>query len=129
MYAELRSQSAVTGGIPIAVRHLESIVRMSEASARMHLRDHVRRDDVDLAIKVVLESFIQAQKVSVRKTLQKSFKKYVTYGEDCNLLLMHQLQNLILDVERYKMVSFNSFSIFLLELNHHHCLLLFTDYP
>ncbi len=106
LYAELRSQSAVTGGIPIAVRHLESIVRMAEASARMHLRDHVRRDDVDLAIKVVLESFIQAQKVSVRKTLQKSFRKYVTYGEDCNLLLMHQLQNLILDVEKYKMVRF-----------------------
>lgn len=54
LYAELRSQSAVTGGVPIAVRHLESIVRMSEASARMHLRDHVRRDDVDLAIKVQL---------------------------------------------------------------------------
>lgn len=78
---------------------------MAEASARMHLRDHVRRDDVDLAIKVVLESFIQAQKVSVRKTLQRSFRKYVTYGEDCNLLLMHQLQKLILDVERYKLVS------------------------
>ncbi len=106
LYAELRSQSAVTGGIPIAVRHLESIVRMAEASARMHLRDHVRRDDVDLAIKVVLESFIQAQKVSVRKTLQKSFRKYVSYGEDCNLLLMHHLQNLILDVEKYKMVRF-----------------------
>ena len=27
-------------------------MRMSEASARMHLRDHVREDDVDLAIKV-----------------------------------------------------------------------------
>lgn len=29
-------------------------MRMSEASARMHLRDHVREDDVDLAIKVLL---------------------------------------------------------------------------
>lgn len=38
--------------MPIAVRHLESIVRMAEAHARMHLRDHVRRDDVDMAIKV-----------------------------------------------------------------------------
>ena len=27
-------------------------MRMSEASARMHLRDLVREDDVDLAIKV-----------------------------------------------------------------------------
>ena len=27
---------------------------MSEASARMHLRDHVREDDVDMALKVKL---------------------------------------------------------------------------
>jgi DNA replication licensing factor MCM2 len=52
LYSDLRAQSALTGGVPIAVRHIESIVRMAEASARMHLRDHVRRDDVDLAIKV-----------------------------------------------------------------------------
>ena len=31
---------------------VESVMRMSEASARMHLRDLVREDDVDLAIKV-----------------------------------------------------------------------------
>jgi DNA replication licensing factor MCM2 len=38
--------------VPIAVRHIESILRMSEACARMHLRDHVREDDVDMALKV-----------------------------------------------------------------------------
>ena len=32
---------------------IESVMRMSEASARMHLRDSVREDDVDLAIKVL----------------------------------------------------------------------------
>jgi DNA replication licensing factor MCM2 len=53
----------------------------------------------------MLESFLQAQKVSVRKTLQRSFRKYVTYGEESNQLLMHQLQNLITEVEKYKMVS------------------------
>ena len=26
------------GGIPVAVRHIESIIRMAEAHARMHLR-------------------------------------------------------------------------------------------
>lgn len=52
LYSELRSASALTGGVPIAVRHIESILRMSEASARMHLRDHVREDDVDMALKV-----------------------------------------------------------------------------
>jgi GTPase involved in cell partitioning and DNA repair len=53
----------------------------------------------------MLESFLQAQKVSVRKTLQRSFRRYVTYGEENNQLIMHQLQNLITEVEKYKMVS------------------------
>eukprot|EP01039_Chlorochromonas_danica_P003922 gene3925-4286_t len=66
LYAELRTQSERTGGVPIAVRHLESIVRMAEAHARMHLRDHVRRDDVDMAIKItkdhskVTEVYVEA---------------------------------------------------------------------
>jgi DNA replication licensing factor MCM2 len=37
--------------VPIAVRHIESIMRMAEATARMSLRDYVRDDDVDFAIK------------------------------------------------------------------------------
>lgn len=54
LYADLRAQSVASGGVPIAVRHIESIIRMSEATARMHLRDHVRPDDVDFAIKVII---------------------------------------------------------------------------
>jgi DNA replication licensing factor MCM2 len=52
LYSELRKASSLTGGVPIAVRHIESILRMSEACARMHLRDYVREDDVDMALKV-----------------------------------------------------------------------------
>ncbi len=37
--------------MPIAVRHLESIIRMSEAHAAMHLREYVNDDDVDTAIR------------------------------------------------------------------------------
>lgn len=51
VYAELRRESSVTHGMPIAVRHLESMIRMSEARAAMHLRDHVNDDDIDCAIK------------------------------------------------------------------------------
>jgi DNA replication licensing factor MCM2 len=54
LYADLRAQSAISGGVPIAVRHIESIMRMSEATARMNLRDYVRDDDIDFAIKVPL---------------------------------------------------------------------------
>ena len=104
LYAELRQQSAISGGVPIAVRHIESVMRMAEASAKMHLRDHVREDDTDLAIKVMLESFLQAQKVSVRKSLQRNFKKYITFGEEINQLLMHQLQGLVRLQEKYQRV-------------------------
>ena len=53
------------------MRHIESIVRMAEAHARMHLREEVRSDDIDLAIRSMLESFISAQKYSVMKQLKK----------------------------------------------------------
>lgn len=46
-YADIRRESQVVGGIPIAVRHIESVLRMSEAHAKMHLRDYVRSDDID----------------------------------------------------------------------------------
>ena len=53
------------------MRHIESMIRMSEAHARMHLRNYVTEDDVDMAIRVLLESFISTQKYGVQKALQK----------------------------------------------------------
>lgn len=44
----------------IAVRHIESIIRMSEAHAKMHLRNEINNDDIDKAISVMLRSFIQS---------------------------------------------------------------------
>ncbi|CAI7914754.1 unnamed protein product, partial [Closterium sp. NIES-53] len=58
-------------GVPIAVRHVESMIRMSEAHARMHLRQFVTDDDVDTAIRVLLESFIGTQKYGVQRALEK----------------------------------------------------------
>lgn len=55
VYAELRRESSVTHGMPIAVRHLESMIRMSEARASMHLREYVNDDDIDNAIRWVLD--------------------------------------------------------------------------
>jgi MCM AAA-lid domain len=71
LFADLRRESAATGSFPITVRHLESMIRMAEASARMSLREYVRADDVDLAISVAVESFVNAQKMSIKKTLQR----------------------------------------------------------
>lgn len=44
---------------------------MAESHARMHLRSYVTEDDVDMAIRVMLDSFISTQKFGVQKALQK----------------------------------------------------------
>lgn len=91
-YADIRRESSVVGGIPIAVRHIESVIRMSEAHAKIHLRDHVRTDDIDFAIEMLLESFLQSQKVSVSRQLSKKFEKYKTRQTDSTQLLLHTLK-------------------------------------
>ena len=67
---------------------------MSEASARMHLRDQVRDDDVDLAISVLLNSVIRAQKYAVAREMEKKFRPYLSQKKDANELLDFALRRL-----------------------------------
>jgi DNA replication licensing factor MCM2 len=76
VYADLRRESISTGSFPITVRHLESILRIAEAFAKMRLSDFVSQNDLNRSIKVSVDSFVGAQKVTVRKQLQRSFQKY-----------------------------------------------------
>jgi DNA replication licensing factor MCM2 len=76
LYADLRRESLATGSFPITVRHLESIFRLSESFAKMRLAEFVSSHDVDRAIRVTVDSFVQAQKVSVKKSLARAFAKY-----------------------------------------------------
>ncbi len=105
LYADLRRESMSCGGIPVAVRHIESIMRMAEAHARMHLRDHVRDGDVDAGIAVLLQSFIQAQKFSVRRALEKGFRKYLRTGGDFNDLLMRELHRLVRQAQTFQQLK------------------------
>lgn len=93
-YADIRKESSIVGGIPIAVRHIESVLRMSEAFAKMHLRDYVRSDDIDAAIEMLLDSFLQTQKVSIARQLTKKFEPYKTKKTDSNMLLLHTIRKL-----------------------------------
>lgn len=64
------------------------MIRMSEAHARMHLRQHVTQEDVDMAIRVLLESFISTQKFGVQKALQKVYKdNSESASELCKVLI------------------------------------------
>lgn len=84
--------SQATGSIPITVRHIESMIRMAEAHAKMHLRDYVLEDDVNMAIRVMLESFIDTQKFSVMRSMRKVCGCF---------LLASNIKMLLLKVERW----------------------------
>ena len=47
------------------------MIRMAEAHARLHLRDYVNEDDVNMAIRIMLESFISTQKFSIMRSMRK----------------------------------------------------------
>jgi DNA replication licensing factor MCM2 len=55
------------------------MIRMAEASAKMNLREYVRSDDIDLAIQVTVGSFVNAQKISIKKTLERVSSGRVDY--------------------------------------------------
>ena len=86
-YGDLRSKSSQFDGINIVTRHLESLIRMSQASARMHLRNIVENQDLDIAIGIMLTTFIQTQKHNTQKQLKKSFQRYLHSQTDHHVLL------------------------------------------
>lgn len=70
MYSQLRQESLATGSLPITIRHMESVIRMTEAHARMQLRSYVNDDDVNMAIRMMVESFVETQKYSVMRSMR-----------------------------------------------------------
>ncbi|KAI6782686.1 DNA replication licensing factor mcm2 [Emericellopsis cladophorae] len=76
LFANMRRESLATGAYPITVRHLEAIIRISEAFAKMRLSDSVSTADIDRAIAVTVDSFVGSQKVSCKKALARAFAKY-----------------------------------------------------
>ena len=120
LYAKLRRESLVTGSVPVTVRQIESMVRIAESHARMHLRDFVNDDDINVAIQIVLQSFIDAQKYGIMRTMKKVrsdldtserererlgrhhvflsflqvFQRYLTYRKDNNEFLLFLLKQL-----------------------------------
>ena len=105
VYAELRRESVTREGMPVAVRHVESIIRMSEARAAMRLSEHVSSEDIDAAIAVMLASFIGTQKLSVQKSLQKKFARYTHFHRDYDQLLLEILRGIVREMQYWDSVS------------------------
>ncbi|KAH3755945.1 MCM family protein [Pelomyxa schiedti] len=95
LYAEMRKECELGGGPMICPRHIESILRMSEASARVHLRDHVNAKDIDRAISVMLKSFVRTQKSALRNSMKRKFNKYIEHKGDHNHLLLNILTTML----------------------------------
>ena len=79
-------------------------MRMAEAHAKMHLRDYVRNDDMNAAISTMLDSFLVAQKFSVRKALRRSFGKFLVADQDQHYLLLHLLSDMFRNEQMYQII-------------------------
>jgi len=132
-YSDLRQKSLEGGGIPIAVRHIESIMRMSEAHARMHLREMVVEEDVNIAIRTLLQSFIATQRQAVATTLKNHFQDYLQYKRDNVEILLHILDNIVEEASHLLasgqdvVINKRRFAVKAQSYNIHDCSVLFTD--
>merc|ERR1719187_3069463 len=117
VYSELRRESMSTGSVPITVRHIESMLRMAEANAKMHLREFVSQEDISMAIRVTLEAFISTQKHSVSKSMARTFNKYMAYKKDNNELLLYLLKGLVQETALYMRNRYDSCDLNLVEVN------------
>lgn len=106
-YSEIRRESFQTGGVPMTVRHLESIVRIAEANARMELREFVSTRDVDHAIATMLECFIQTQKHQVAEKLRSRFSRYLGASADQSTLCKHLLEKELRRVSQLAQLAFD----------------------
>lgn len=97
IYSQLRQESLATGSLPITVRHIESMIRMAESFAKMHLREFVHDEDVNMAVRMMLESFVETQKYSVMKSMKQVFQRYLLFKKDHSELLFYILRQLAQD--------------------------------
>ncbi|VDK78065.1 unnamed protein product, partial [Cylicostephanus goldi] len=91
-----------TGSVAVTVRHVESMIRLAEAHAKLHLRTYVNDDDVQAAIRMMLESFISTQKASIVRQMRKTFTKYLTTNQSSSELLLFILKQLIKEQMHYE---------------------------
>ncbi|KAM3266304.1 DNA replication licensing factor MCM2-like [Capsicum annuum] len=77
------------------------MIRMSEAHPRMHLRQHITQEDVDMAIHVLLDSFIKALQTAIPteknlKFLLQKMRKQSDVNNLGRIMLLKVLQFYIL---------------------------------
>merc|ERR1719198_1239330 len=96
-YKDIRAEAFRSGGAPMTARHIESIIRLAEASAKIELRQHVQSKDLDFAISMMLESIIQSQKHAVAEEMRKKFRLYIAQATPLSDQFMRLLERLFRD--------------------------------
>ena len=107
VYSELRMHLADSS---MNARHNEAMIRLCRAHAKMHLRNSVEEEDVDMAIHVMLHSVINAQKFSVANRLKKTFAKYFAKESDNHSFMYNLLLIVFRETELYANKKEASFS-------------------
>jgi DNA replication licensing factor MCM2 len=90
-------------------RHLEAVIRLAEAHARMYLRNFVNNDDFNMATRVMLDSFVSTQKMGVMKQMKRTFAKYLNYKKDEHELLLFLVRQLTQEkASKQRAMAFNT---------------------
>nr|UXY87231.1 minichromosome maintenance component complex 2-like protein [Cryptomonas sp.] len=76
-YISIRRQIYITGGIQMTLKHLESLLRLIESSARIYLRDSANLLDVCNAMNVMLKSIIELQPTITKNIIKLKFKSFL----------------------------------------------------
>ncbi|CAI2384338.1 unnamed protein product [Moneuplotes crassus] len=83
-YISLRVNSSGHNSIPVTSRQLDSIIRLSQAKAKLELRSIVTREDAEIVVKLIQESLFETNYdlVGFKATIDKiAGKKKVDKGE------------------------------------------------
>jgi len=96
-YRQIRQEAFKTGGAPMTARHIESIIRIAEANARIELREHVLPKDLDHAIGVMFESFLQSQKHQVAEELRQKFRRFLNVATPAAEQIVNLLEKMFRD--------------------------------
>ena len=94
-YVKLRGQSTSSESsikpIPITARQLEGIIRLSEAHAKMHLRNEVKREDAKKAIELLRISLMQVGYDEESKTFDiDRITSGITAGKRSKILVVRE---------------------------------------
>jgi len=79
LYVSFRKESVFEGGIKISLLNLESIFRLIESSARLHLREFANAEDFSVGLFTFIHSFVKIQPVSISKVLKLKYRFLILY--------------------------------------------------